>query len=52
MAAFLAALCLAALPGAGVAQDKSIVMASTTSTEQSGLFAHCCRRSRRPPAST
>jgi len=28
------------------------VMASTTSTEQSGLFAHCCRRSRRPAAST
>lgn len=26
--------------GAAVAQDKSIVMASTTSTEQSGLFAH------------
>ncbi len=29
-----------ALSGAGWAQDKSIVMASTTSTEQSGLFAH------------
>lgn len=26
--------------GAAVAQDQSIVMASTTSTEQSGLFAH------------
>ena len=26
--------------GAAVAQDKNIVMASTTSTEQSGLFAH------------
>ncbi len=34
------AIALAALPLAGVAQDKSIVMASTTSTEQSGLFAH------------
>jgi len=28
------------LSGTGWAQDKSIVMASTTSTEQSGLFAH------------
>lgn len=28
------------LPLAGNAQDKTIVMASTTSTEQSGLFAH------------
>ena len=28
------------LAGAAQAQDKSIVMASTTSTEQSGLFAH------------
>ena len=37
--ALLAALAaLAAAPAA--AQDKSIVMASTTSTEQSGLFAH------------
>jgi tungstate transport system substrate-binding protein len=34
----LAALMLA--PLAARAQDKSIVMASTTSTEQSGLFAH------------
>ena len=36
-------LCVAAvLPGLAAAQDaaKSIVMASTTSTEQSGLFAH------------
>ena len=32
-----AALCVA---GASLAQDKFIVMASTTSTEQSGLFAH------------
>ena len=31
---------LAALPSTGRAQDRSIVMASTTSTEQSGLFAH------------
>jgi tungstate transport system substrate-binding protein len=29
-----------ALPGHGVAQERAIVMASTTSTEQSGLFAH------------
>ena len=27
-------------PGAALAQDKSIVVASTTSTEQSGLFGH------------
>ena len=31
---------IAALPSAANAQDRSIVMASTTSTEQSGLFAH------------
>ena len=30
----------AAMPIAGQAQDKAIVMASTTSTEQSGLFPH------------
>jgi tungstate transport system substrate-binding protein len=36
----LLVLALAALPLAGWTQDKSIVMASTTSTEQSGLFAH------------
>jgi tungstate transport system substrate-binding protein len=35
---FAAALLLAALPAA--AQDRFIVMSSTTSTEQSGLFAH------------
>lgn len=34
----LALLCLA--PLAAAAQERSIVMASTTSTEQSGLFAH------------
>jgi len=34
----LAALCLAG--AAASAQERSIVMASTTSTEQSGLFAH------------
>jgi len=34
----LAALCLASV--AAAAQERSIVMASTTSTEQSGLFAH------------
>src|SRR5262245_1335417 len=28
------------LPGHAVAQEKSIVVASTTSTEDSGLFAH------------
>ncbi len=40
----VAAWCLAVAgggwPAAGSAQDRSIVMASTTSTEQSGLFAH------------
>ncbi len=34
----LAALCFASV--AATAQERSIVMASTTSTEQSGLFAH------------
>ena len=41
--AFFVALLLAiaaALPATALAQDRSIVMASTTSTEQSGLFAH------------
>jgi tungstate transport system substrate-binding protein len=41
--AFVAALLTAALfalPGPSRAQERSIVMASTTSTEQSGLFAH------------
>jgi len=37
--AFTAALALAGAPHLG-AQDKFIVVASTTSTEQSGLFAH------------
>jgi tungstate transport system substrate-binding protein len=39
---FLSTLFLAAtlLGGGALAQDKFIVMASTTSTEQSGLFAH------------
>jgi len=36
----LAALWLAVLPAAASAQPPHIVMASTTSTEQSGLFAH------------
>jgi tungstate transport system substrate-binding protein len=36
----LAATTAALLPGPAAAQDKFIVMASTTSTEQSGLFAH------------
>ncbi len=40
-AALVLALAAAALlPFAAQAQDKTIVMASTTSTEQSGLFAH------------
>ena len=34
----LAVLCLAGVTA--TAQERSIVMASTTSTEQSGLFAH------------
>ena len=34
------ALCASLLACAAAAQDKFIVMASTTSTEQSGLFAH------------
>ncbi len=34
------AIGLVALPVMACAQDRSIVMASTTSTEQSGLFAH------------
>ena len=41
LAACGVALGLACAPGAGSAQEaRSIVMASTTSTEQSGLFAH------------
>ena len=40
VAGFLVAGCLAAVSAAGMAQERSIVMASTTSTEQSGLFAH------------
>ena len=39
VARLLASVCLAAFASA-FAQDRSIVMASTTSTEQSGLFAH------------
>jgi tungstate transport system substrate-binding protein len=39
LAALLASLCLAA-SGSAFAQDRSIVMASTTSTEQSGLFPY------------
>ena len=34
------ALCASLLACAAAAQEKFIVMASTTSTEQSGLFAH------------
>ena len=37
---FAAALAAFAIGGAAQAQDKFIVMASTTSTEQSGLFGH------------
>ncbi|MCV2354241.1 substrate-binding domain-containing protein [Paucibacter sp. B2R-40] len=40
MKSVLAFLFAAALSASGHAQDRSIVMASTTSTEQSGLFAH------------
>jgi len=40
VAGLVAAGCLAVLSIAACAQDRSIVMASTTSTEQSGLFAH------------
>ena len=36
----ISAVALIALPAVAGAQDRSIVMASTTSTEQSGLFAH------------
>jgi tungstate transport system substrate-binding protein len=36
----LSLLAAMALPGAASAQEKTIVMASTTSTEQSGLFSH------------
>jgi tungstate transport system substrate-binding protein len=36
----LAAACLLTLPLAANAQDRSITVASTTSTEQSGLFKH------------
>jgi len=39
VAGLLASVCLAAFPAA-FAQERSIVMASSTSTEQSGLFAH------------
>jgi tungstate transport system substrate-binding protein len=39
VAGLLASVCLAAFPAA-FAQERSIVMASTMSTEQSGLFAH------------
>ncbi len=38
--ALLGAASLAWLPAIAVAQERSITMASTTSTEQSGLFAH------------
>jgi len=39
-AVLLAIAVLAAMPGRALAQDKSIVVASTTSTEDSGLFGH------------
>jgi tungstate transport system substrate-binding protein len=38
--AMVASALALALPAVAPAQDKSIVMSSTTSTEQSGLFAH------------
>jgi tungstate transport system substrate-binding protein len=34
------AVCLALVPAAALAQEKSIVVASTTSTQDSGLFGH------------
>lgn len=40
LAAALATLALPALPAAAAAQERSITVASTTSTEQSGLFGH------------
>jgi tungstate transport system substrate-binding protein len=40
LAAWCLSIGLAAVPATGTAQERSIVMASTTSTEQSGLFAH------------
>jgi len=39
-AALLAIAVLALLPGRAIAEDKSIVVASTTSTEDSGLFGY------------
>ncbi|MDC8770809.1 ABC transporter substrate-binding protein [Roseateles albus] len=39
-AAFLLALSLSTAPTQAQAQERTLVMASTTSTEQSGLFAH------------
>jgi tungstate transport system substrate-binding protein len=39
VAGFVASVCVAAFPAA-FAQDRSIVLASSTSAEQSGLFAH------------
>ena len=39
-AALLALAVLAFVPGAAPAEDKSIVVASTTSTQDSGLFGH------------
>ena len=51
----LASAALAALsglmPASAAAQDTSIVVSSTTSTEQSGLFGFCCRSSPNPAAS-
>ena len=40
LSALAAALTLALLPAAPQAQERSITVASTTSTEQSGLFSH------------
>ena len=44
-ALFFAAAALAAtMPFAGAAQDRSLVIAATTSVEDSGLFAHLIPR--------
>jgi len=48
----LASLVATALTAPALARDKSIVVASTTSTQDSGLFGHSFPPSRRRPAST
>jgi ABC-type tungstate transport system permease subunit len=42
--ALIAAFCSAVFSaGYALAQEKSIVVVSTTSTKDTGLFEHCCR---------